>query len=262
MTVAFLMVVIAVAVSVVVLTPKYAEPAAGAALVPTESSDPAVDPSADPLAATAVMAERVPTSLPPNKLRGYRWPVRGGTLVQYYDDDPRGRHVIKGRPVHTGIVVTWFEGAKVKAAHKGTVVAVGRDWEQHVGYAGDLESVREHRQEKGTKAPRGVVIDDGNGYHSVYTELKNLRVEPDDVIDAGQIIGEMSAAEGRKMMRYRLVRMDGIPMKVGDPDRERGYPRYTAEQVDPLVVMNLDAKSKPSMGKRPPPEDPPRLSDY
>ena len=64
-----------------------------------------------------------------------------------------------------------------------------------------------------------VVVDDGNGYHSVYTELKDLLVKPGDKVKAGQPIGHMSVAEKKYMMRYRLVRMDGPLMKVHDSAR-------------------------------------------
>jgi hypothetical protein len=159
----------------------------------------------------------------------------------------------------------------VKAAHKGTVVAAGRDWARHVGFDGPMDRVyaRYAKVENGKKRAKsqkplfsqGVVVDDGNGYYSVYTELKDLRVQPGDKVKPGQIIGHMSLAEGKYMMRYRLVRMDGPLMKVHDSARERGYPDYARERVDPLAVLDLKAKRKPKI-KRQPPAEPPRLSDY
>ena len=59
-----------------------------------------------------------------------------------------------------------------------------------------------------------------------------------------------------------------LPRRFGQPDdvaaavlRERGYPDYARERVDPLAVLDLKAKRKPKI-KRRPPADPPRLSDY
>jgi hypothetical protein len=72
----------------------------------------------------------------------------------------------------------------------------------------------------------------------------------------------MSLAEKRAMMRYRLVRMDGIKMRVAEADRKRGLPDYAHEHVDPLAVLNLEANKIPRMDKRTPPADPPRLSEY
>jgi hypothetical protein len=144
------------------------------------------------------------------------------------------------------------------------VVAAGRDWIQHVGYDGPLDEIeRKIERKKGPWAdfPRGVVIDDGNGYYSVYTELQDLKVKPGDKVKAGTIIGSMSAAESKLMMRYRLIRMDGLQMKVHQSDRQLGYPDYARERVDPTVVLDLEAPRMPRV-KRPPPDDPPRLSDY
>jgi hypothetical protein len=185
----------------------------------------------------------------------------------YFDFDPRGDFEVQGRRVHDGIVITWFEGAYVKAAHDGIVVAAGRDWARYIGFDGSLDGVYErYAGAKGTKSkkprfPLGVVIDDGNGYHSVYSELKELLVEPGQKVKRGRSIGRMSSAEGKRMMRYRLVRMDGGPMKVHRSARERGYPGYARERVDPLAVLKLDAKRKPLM-RRQPPADPPRLTEY
>jgi hypothetical protein len=50
-------------------------------------------------------------------------------------------------------------------------------------------------------------------------------------------------------------------MKVHSSDRERGFPNYAREQIDPLVVFNLKAGKKPEL-RKPPPANPPRLSDY
>lgn len=258
MTASFLMAVVAIVLAIVIAAPEYAKPAAGAGLAPTESAEPSPGASSEPTMA----AIEVPTSKSPNKLKGYRWPVRGGMIAKYYDQDSDGRFVIDGQRVHAGLVITWFEGAAVKAAHAGTVVAAGRDWESAVGYDDSLDKVYKRLQRKDRKPSLGIVIDDGNGYLSVYSELKDLRVKVDDTVKAGQPIGGMSRAEKRQMMRYRLVRTDGPWMRVHLADREFDYPDYARELVDPLAVFNLDANKKPDMVKRRPPADPPRLSEY
>jgi hypothetical protein len=256
MTGGFLMAVIVIVLTIVIAAPEYAEPAAGAGLVPVESSEPSPDASA----ALVTVAEVMPTSDPPEKLKGYRWPVRGGEIAKYYDFDREGRFVIKGRPVHTGLVITWFEGARVKAAHTGTVLAVGRDWAKHFGYEDSLDDYYEQLASNKQKDSFGIVIDDDNGYYSVYTEIKDPRVKVGQKVKGGQIIAAMSRAEKRQMMRYRLVRTDGRLMKVRATDRELGFPDYAREQVDPLMVFRPDARKRPGM-KREPPANPPRL-DY
>jgi murein DD-endopeptidase MepM/ murein hydrolase activator NlpD len=255
--------------AIVVAAPQYADPAAGAAgLLPSEEPSPTASDGAE---TTQAAAFEEPTSKPPNKLRGYRWPVRGGIVARFYEAHPKGDFQIAGERMHDGIVITWFEGAMVKAAHKGTVVAAGRDWAEHVGFDGPLDKaykryapIDDAKQTKKSgkpSFPQGIVIDDGNGYYSVYTEIKDLQVKPGDTVKAGQPIAGMAKAERMLMMRYRLVRMDGPLMRVHDSARDRGWPNYARERVDPLAVLDTEAQRIPEM-RRKPPVNPPRLSEY
>jgi murein DD-endopeptidase MepM/ murein hydrolase activator NlpD len=264
LTAGFLLAVLAAVLLIVIAAPQYAAPAdgggggvqapvaiaAGASASPGSSADPA----------PAAMA--TPTSPEPAALKGYRWPVRGGMVAEYYDWADDGRFVIDGRRVHAGLVITWFEGAIVKAAHEGTVVSVGPQWEREVGYDGTLDDLYTRQARREEPATLGVVVDDGNGYRSAYSSLQDLRVKAGDTVKAGTIIGAMSRSEGRQMMRYQLVRMDGAWLKVADPERKRGYPDYAREHVDPLAVLDLGATRRARTDKPAPPAQPPRLSDY
>jgi murein DD-endopeptidase MepM/ murein hydrolase activator NlpD len=269
MTGGFLLAVIATVLAIVIAAPKYAEPATAADLAAVASNEPSLDVQAD---GTVVQPE-IMLSKPPSQLKGYRWPVRGGYMDTFYGRDSGGRFEIDGKRVHDGIVITWFVGAAVKAAHNGEVVSAGQEWARDAGYDGSLDDVYERVAEQQAKTkgkkknrkagayPLGVVIDDGNGYYSIYTELKNLRVKAGDKVKAGQTIGEMTSAESKAMMRYRLVRMDGLMMKVHQTDRKRGYPGYARERVDPLAVLNIDAKRRPKRAEKAP-ANAPRLSEY
>jgi hypothetical protein len=253
----FLLAVIAAILLIVVAVPEYAEPAQGSSdTVPVAGLAASPSPSSEPEAAPD------PTSPLPTELKGYKWPVRGGMVVDYYDWDDDGPFVIDGRRVHGGLVITWFDGAIVKAAHAGTVVAAGRDWRDHVGYDDDLDDYYAKLKRKKQKPSLGVVIDDGKGYRSVYSELKDLRVEPGQRVKAGAVIGGMEFAEKRYMVRYALVRMDGAWLKVAQKERDRGFPEYAREHVDPLAVLRMDTDKKPRTDKRLPPAHPPRLSKY
>ena len=269
MTGGFLLAVIAVVLAIVIAAPQYADPVAGSGELPLTDETSPTAPDEPEVAQAAIIEE--PTSKPPNKLRGYRWPVRGGMVARYYEAHPKGDFQIAGERMHDGIVITWFEGAMVKAAHGGTVVAAGRDWAEHVGFDGSLKKVYKRYApidgpEQGKKPekprfPQGIVIDDGNGYYSAYTEIEDLLVKPGDTVKAGQPIAGMAKAEGMQMMRYRLVRMDGLPMRVHESARLRGYPLYASERVDPLAVLSTEAKRMPAL-RRKPPANPPRLSEY
>jgi murein DD-endopeptidase MepM/ murein hydrolase activator NlpD len=252
MTGGFIMAIVIAAVAIVIATPKFAEPAVGGALLPS-----LLEPSASPTPALAVVEG--PSSKPPERLKGYKWPLRGGFVVQYYDWDDSGFLTLDGRRIHEGVAISWFEGAWVKAAHKGTVVAAGRDWATQTGFEDPVdELVKElgRKKRRGRRLPIGVVIDDGNGYHSIITGLKELTVKPGDKVKSGQVIGRMA---DNCCIRYELARMDGDWMRVAQAFIERdGYPRYTRERVDPLLVFGTDTKKAPKMKRPAPPEDPPR----
>lgn len=271
MTGGFLLAIIAIVLAIVIAAPQYARPAIGAGVQPAAediASEITDDVEVAEVASTTI---EQPTSKLPTRLRGYRWPVRGGMVARYYEAHPKGDFQIAGERMHDGLVITWFEGAIVKAAHKGTVVAAGRDWANHVGFDGTLDRVyRRYASIGDLKAakqsgkpwfPQGIVVDDGNGYYSVYTEIKELLVKPGDTVKAGQSIGRMAKAEGMQMMRYRLVRMDGPPMRVHESARQQGYPFYARERVDPLAVLDTAAKRMPQL-RRTLPSNPPRLSEY
>ena len=267
----FLMAIVAVALAIVIAAPQDADPVVAGGDQPLADEPSTSDEAVLEVKTTPLEA---PSSKPPDKLKGYRWPVRGGLIARYYEAHSKGDFEIDGERMHDGIVITWFEGAPVKAAHKGRVVAAGRDWAYSVGFMGDPDDVDDiyadyapiddpKKARKSSKPwfPKGVVIDDGNGYYSVYTEVKDLLVKEGDTVKAGQPIGRMSQTEGMQMVRYRLVRMDGLPMKVHKSARARGYPDYAAERVDPLAVLKTDAGKMPLL-KRKVPKDPPRLSEY
>ena len=263
--------IIAIVLAIVIAAPQYADPViAGAGDEPPALEE--LSPATDEAAAEVKTAELVlPTSKSPDKLKGYRWPVRGGQIARYYEAHSKGDFQIDGERMHDGIIITWFEGAAVKAAHQGTVIAAGRDWAENVGFMGDLDLVyanyapigdsKKARKSDKPFFPNGVVIDDGNGYYSVYTEIKDLEVKPGEKVKSGQTIGYMSKAEGMQMMRYRLVRTDGLPMKVHSSARDRGYPLYAAERVNPLAVLKTTSRKMPRMDRKAP-KDPPQLSEY
>jgi murein DD-endopeptidase MepM/ murein hydrolase activator NlpD len=258
----FLLAVIAAVLGIVLAAPEYGEPAVDEQAITAQQAVGAVASDAAAASEPDSTTPIVPTTLPPDKLKGYRWPVRGGMVASYYDWQADGPFVIDGHRMHAGLVITWFEGALVKAAHAGTVLAAGREWASEAGYDGPLDELYEQRRQKGDEVSFGIVIDDGNGYRSVYSELQDLRVEAGDTVKAGTVIGAMSRAEGQQMMRYQLVRMDGPWLKVALTERERGYPDYAREYVDPLAVLRVGANKSPDTGKRQPPADPPRLSEY
>ncbi len=107
--------------------------------------------------------------------------------------------------------------------------------------------------------PIVVVVDDGNGYRSMYVHLGQATVKVGDHVRHRTVIGY----EGRTgnangcHVHYELVRMDGRWMRVARQlVKEYGYPAWERERVDPLRVLDLKDKRA---GRCVPGLRPPRL---
>jgi len=258
LAVGFLLGIIGVVVLIVIGAPEYAEPASG------NDSDAAalaagISPSPGSSLAPEASAWPSPTSAEPEALKGYRWPVRDGQVERYYDWAPDGRFTIDEKAVHAGLVITWFDGAPVKGAHTGTVVVAGRGWERAAGYAGPVDEVYAKLKAAGQKPTEGVVVDDGNGYFSIYSGLRDVGVREGQEVSPTTTIGLMDETDGWYMVRYQLLRADGYPMRVAVKSRKQGYPYYAHEYVDPLRVLDLEARAKPRTTSPKPPKHPPVL---
>ena len=77
------------------------------------------------------------------------------------------------------------------AAHDGSVLAVGRKFDQKVGWVGDLTPYLDRLEAKKLwwSLPIVVVIDDGNGYRSIYAHFWWTVVKTGQHVHAGQVIG-------------------------------------------------------------------------
>jgi murein DD-endopeptidase MepM/ murein hydrolase activator NlpD len=262
MTGGFVAAVVAIALLVIVTTPEYDRPPLQVAAVglPTPSSSPAV---------TADLVDDGPTSPAPTELTGYRWPLRGARVLTWFGPSKGGFIRTDDGRIHEGIDLASTCEATVTAAHKGTVKAAGRDALGEVGFDANREEIaalhrkhisRKKRDDADAKdvLPITVVVDDGNGYRSVYKHLADVAVTPGAKVKAGTVIGRTGQTGGvtRCQVQYELVRWDGEWRRVADGEIERvGYPKWIRERVDPLLVLSLDMKGAPKATRRnPPPE--------
>jgi murein DD-endopeptidase MepM/ murein hydrolase activator NlpD len=87
--------------------------------------------------------------------------------------------------------------------------------------------------------PIVVVIDDGNGYRSMYVHLERASVEPGQVVSAGDVIGRegMTGFATGCHLHYTMIRMDGAWQAVVPGLARYGYPPYVRERVDALKVL-------------------------
>jgi murein DD-endopeptidase MepM/ murein hydrolase activator NlpD len=231
-------------------------PSTGAPASPAASADVATGspgPSAAPSPAPSDPAPggrpwaAPPTSAEPEDLKGYTWPLYQGRMTNFFGPRDNGFLVVDGQRIHAGLDTTTFCGDQVKAAHIGVVVAVGRQFLDDVGFSGPLDSFyrRIDRRHSLWMQPIVVVVDDGNGYRSMYVHLSKALVKVGDKVRHKTVIGlegQTGNANGCHV-HYELVRMDGPWMRIAsDLVKQYGYPQWQRERVDPLRVLDLKAK--------------------
>jgi murein DD-endopeptidase MepM/ murein hydrolase activator NlpD len=203
------------------------------------AASPSAPPTLNPL------AKSIPAhSVDPGQLTGYIWPVNHALITTRFAPRPPtagGFVMIDGVSYHDGVDLATHCDDKVRAAHDGTVLYAGRDYDPYLGYQGDAEAIYARLQRLGRTNEQAivVVIDDGNGYRSVYVHLSAANAVAGAVVKAGDVIGlegETGFASGCHL-HYSLIRMDGPWQQVVARLLPFGYPPLVRERVNPLDVL-------------------------
>jgi murein DD-endopeptidase MepM/ murein hydrolase activator NlpD len=238
---------------------------AGAPGAAGTSAAPAAAPSAtpEPTPRAAPTATPVPTAPPVAELTGYRWPLRHGRLTLPFGDTPWGSRIVEGKKFHDGIDLATFCGDHIVAAHDGTVLAAGRHYDGVMGWIGDLQPYL-HRLEKKRLYPTlpiVVVIDDGNGYRSVYAHFSKIAVKKGQTVKAGDFLGfeGMTGRASGCHLHYSLFSPFETASFAMDPGvaKRMKLPAAEIARVDPLIVLPPRPKAtrspEPSPTITPPP---------
>ena len=254
------------------------QPPIGGSTTPAEGpieggASPPGSPRSQPSAGTsttALDAMGYATNLPPSptiaipeQLTGYVWPIRKGLITSFFAPRSNGFLIVDGQRVHEGLDVATYCGDRIRAAHDGTVLAAGRNFEGAMAYQGSVAAfeARIERRHENWALPIVVVIDDGNGYRSAYVHLERTAVKVGQHVHAGQTIGfeGMTGNASGCHLHYELFRMDGSWMPVA-PEfvKKDKYPPAVRERIDPLRVLSLLDRWAPRMvpGINPPKESP------
>jgi murein DD-endopeptidase MepM/ murein hydrolase activator NlpD len=131
-------------------------------------------------------------ALDPASLTGYAWPLKGARLTQPFAPSPYGTWLVDGQLFHDGLDLATFCGDHVLAAHDGVVLAAGRSYDDQLGWVGgtlDAYNARLDAKKLRTALPIVIVIDDGNGYRSIYAHFSQVIVKAGDTVKAGQMVG-------------------------------------------------------------------------
>jgi murein DD-endopeptidase MepM/ murein hydrolase activator NlpD len=177
-------------------------------------------------------------------LVGYRWPLPNSRITSAFGYRKGGTFRNEdGVPWHEGIDLSTFCGDHIVAAHDGTVLSAGRRYDTVMGWVGDLGPAFARRDSLGLwgSLAIGIVVDDGNGYRSVYLHLSKVAVKAGQVVKAGDLLGwegKTGQATGCHL-HYSLFRVAetatfGLDPKIVArslmPDRETA-------RIDPLAAL-------------------------
>ena len=176
-------------------------------------------------------------------LTGYRWPISKGRVSLPFKAIPGGEWFNNGRLFHDGVDMASFCGAPVVAAHDGVVLAAGRRFDDKIGWIGDLGPYtrRLDANHSWGNLPIVVVMDDGNGYRSIYAHFRDVTVKTGQFVKAGKLIGHEGAtghASGCHvhygLFSPRETRTFGVR---ADVLRRMKLPDRIIARVDPLLVL-------------------------
>lgn len=179
----------------------------------------------------------------PATLTGYRWPLENARITQGFGSATGGSFIVGGTGFHDGIDIANFCGDPIVAAHDGKVLAAGRGGDSALGWIGSLAAYRARLNAQhlwGTLA-LVVVIDDGNGYRSIYAHFQKIDVKVGQVVHAGALLGTEGAtgyATGCHL-HYGIFSPEASGRFETDPTIVARSLLPTAEiaRIDPLLVL-------------------------
>ena len=200
---------------------------------------------------------------PVESLEGYAWPLAHPRLTLPFGPTVWGSRWVNGERFHDGADLATFCGDRVMAAHAGTVLAAGRRYDAYMGWIGDVGPYLKRLEQKNlwTTLPIVVVIDDGNGYRSIYAHFGRVIVKPGQEVKAGQLIGYegMTGRASGCHLHYGLFSpWEWATMEIrADVVKRMKLPKAEIARVDPLQVLppkagiNAPATPKPSASTDP-----------
>jgi murein DD-endopeptidase MepM/ murein hydrolase activator NlpD len=150
---------------------------------------------------------------------------------------------VNGERFHDGLDLATSCGDRIVAAHDGTVLAAGRRFDDVMGWVGDLTSYyrRLDAKQLWSTLPIVVIIDDGNGYRSIYAHFSKVVVRKGQAVRAGALLGyegQTGRASGCHL-HYGLFSPYERAEFAIDPAvvKRMKVPAAQIARVDPLLVL-------------------------
>jgi murein DD-endopeptidase MepM/ murein hydrolase activator NlpD len=206
-------------------------PAAATSSWPSPS--PSVSPSTTPSAGPS----------PSLDLTGYVWPLKNAFVTLPFGPTSWGEFIVNGEHFHDGLDIATQCGDYVYAAHDGIVLAASREYDAYMGWIGDLTPYHNLLDTKHWwgSLPIVVVIDDGDGYRSIYAHEYKVTVSPGQKVKAGQLIGYEGATGNATgcHVHFGLFSPSQTAAFQMDPVivAKDLVPAYEIARIDPLLVL-------------------------
>ncbi len=238
---------------------------AGPTPIPVGPSSPQPQPAApeqDAVRATIPdAAAALPGGAPPvASLTGYRWPLAHARITLPFGRSPWGEWIVGGelgpRRRRPGDVLRRQDRRRARRDGPRRRTPFRRQ----LGWIGDLRAyyARLDAKKLWTTLPIVVVIDDGNGYRSIYAHFGKIAVKTGQTVKAGDLLGY----EGRTghasgcHLHYGLFSPFETATFAIDPAvaKRMKLPADEIARIDPLLV--LPPRSKPTPKPSPAPAEP------
>jgi murein DD-endopeptidase MepM/ murein hydrolase activator NlpD len=200
-------------------------------------------PTLPPVVGVTAWPPPPPTPIPASLLTGYVWPLKDAKITLPFGPSKWGELLVNGKLSHDGLDMATQCGDKVMAAHDGTVLVASRDYIGYMGWQGDLTAFKKKSSPPSFQAtmPVVIVINDGNGYNSIYAHEWSVKVKPGQHVTAGQVIGiegDSGHATGCHLhfglfSRFETATFDNLP----DYITRLHLPATITARIDPLLVL-------------------------
>ena len=199
----------------------------------------------------------------PSTLTGYVWPLPRGRITNMFGPDWFSDNVVNRARFHDGLDIATFCGDRIVAAHDGYVLAAGRKVDPWMGWIGSLAPsvARRDQFHLWNDLPIVIVVDDGDGYRSIYAHFSKIAVKAGQTIHAGDFLGW----EGRTGFATGCHLHYGLfsPWATGrfglraDVVKRTKLPAWEIARIDPLLVLpprpTLDPSPSPGSSASPGP---------
>jgi murein DD-endopeptidase MepM/ murein hydrolase activator NlpD len=222
------------------------------AIAPTPTiSGPAAAGSA---AGPGASAAGVPPTL---GLTGYVWPLIDARITLPFGPTDWGEYIVNGNKFHDGVDMATWCGDNVRAAHDGVVLTASRQYDEYIGWVGDLTPYHHLLDTKHwwPSLPIVIVIEDGDGYRSIYAHEYKVTVKPGDHVTAGQVIGYEGATGNASgcHVHFGLFKLIETATFQLDPTivQKDLMPAYETARIDPLLVLPFRCEVEEMRALRP-----------